>query len=59
VRSHAYWLAGRVALELNLRETARVMAEQALLAAVGVDTGQCVADAYRLLADVDNRFVRE
>jgi hypothetical protein len=56
VRSHAYWLAGHVALDLDLRDTARIMAEQALLAAVGVDTGRCMADAYRLIADVDRRF---
>lgn len=59
VRSHAYWLAGRVALELDLADTARVMAEQALLTAVGVDTDRCLTDAYRLMAEVDNRFVRE
>jgi tetratricopeptide (TPR) repeat protein len=57
VRSHAYWLAGRVALELSLRDAARVMAEQALLNAVGVDTDRCLKDAYRLMADVDSRLV--
>lgn len=56
VRSHAYWLAGRVALELNLRDTARAMAEQALVSALGLGDERCLADAYRLIAEVDNRF---
>ena len=59
VRSHAYWLAGRVALDLNLGETARAMAEQALVNAVSLGDERCLSDAYRLLADVDSRFVHE
>ena len=57
VRSHAYWLAGRVALQLDLPDTARIMAEQALLNAVSLGDDRCLADAYRLLAEVDSRYM--
>lgn len=57
LRSHAYWLAGRVALALGLPDTARVLAEQALISAVGDD--RCLTDAYRLMAEVDSRFGRD
>jgi hypothetical protein len=57
VRSHAYWLAGRVAMELNLGESARVMAEQALWLAAASSDDRCLTDASRLLAEVDRRFV--
>ena len=57
VRSHAYWLAGRVAMELNLGDSARVMAEQALWCAAAVGDDRCLSDASRLIAEVDRRFV--
>lgn len=57
IRSHAYWLAGRVAMELNLGESARIMAEQALWFAAAGSDDRCLTDASRLIAEVDRRFV--
>jgi tetratricopeptide (TPR) repeat protein len=56
VRSHAYWLSGRVAMELGLSETARVMSEQALWFAAAEGDDRCLSDAARLINEIDHRF---
>ena len=56
VKSHAYWLSGRIALELGLIDTAQVMVEQALLyGARTIDPERCITDAARLMWEIRER----
>lgn len=56
VRSHAYWLSGRVALALELLDTAQYMVEQALLhGARAGDANRCLSDAEQLLLEIRDR----
>lgn len=56
VRSHSYWLSGRVALELSLVDTAQVMVELAMIhAARAGDANRCLGDADQLLQEIRER----
>lgn len=56
ITSHAYWLSGRVALELGLMDTAQAMVEQAMLhGARSGDANRCMGDAEQLLREIRER----
>lgn len=59
VRSHACWLAGRVAMELELPADAEALTTQALIwGSLAGDANRCLRDAAALLAELRTRLNR-
>jgi tetratricopeptide (TPR) repeat protein len=53
VRSHAYWVSGKVALQLGLVQEALSLAKQSVhYAAVGLGEDRCLTDASELLHEI-------